>query len=62
MGMSPRSTAACLYCGASPLSLPLIPTMDRSFWISAAAVFVLAAAVAYGQSARQATPRISQAP
>ena len=44
--------AACLYCGASALSLPLIPTTDRSFWISTAAVFAFAMAVAYGQSAR----------
>jgi len=44
--------AACLYCGASGVSLPLIPTTDRSFWISAVVVLAFAAAVTYGQSAR----------
>jgi hypothetical protein len=44
--------AASLYCGASGVSLPLIPTTDRSFWISAVVVLAFAAAVAYGQSAR----------
>lgn len=44
--------AACLYCGVSALALPLVPTTDRSFWVSAAGVFVLAAAAAYGQSSR----------
>jgi hypothetical protein len=44
--------AACLYCGASALSLPLIPATDRSFWVSVAVVFAFAVTVAYGQSAR----------
>jgi hypothetical protein len=44
--------AACLYCAASALALPLVPRLDRAFWIAAAGALAFAVAVALGQSRR----------